>query len=113
MSFRQLDIYKDSKNICLPVAKLRLAPDAFTERYGITFVDERDDLDYLKAAVIASDSGRRFGLVYYPRAPEPRGVEVWVYEHSTELSAEMADFMTTFPMSSADYLWIHPHALSP
>jgi hypothetical protein len=113
MSFRQLDIYKDSKNICLPIAMLRLAPDVITERYGITFVDDCDDLDCFKGAVIAAESGRRFGLVYYKRAPEPRGTEIWAYEHSTDLTAELADFAAALPVPPEDYLWIRADAQSP
>ena len=109
MAFRQLDIYTDSKNICLPIALLRLSPDALAERFGISFVDECDDLDRYKGALIESDSGRRFGLVCYLHAPV-HGVAVWANEHSKDLVAELADFKSALPIDPTDYLSVHPDA---
>lgn len=108
MPFRQLDILAGSRHICRPIALLRLTPHAITERFGIAFEDGRDDLDELQAALIESDSGRKFGLVYYLGAPEPRGTAVWANELCTDLSAEFASFAATLPIPLDDFVWVHP-----
>ena len=109
MSFCQLDIYKDSKNICLEIAGLRLLPDEITRRFGITFVDEdlSDGLGPMQGAVIRTDSERRFGLVHYLKAPV-KGTGVWTYEHSQDLAEDLRDFLECFGITKDEIIYVHP-----
>jgi hypothetical protein len=109
MSFRQLDVYKDSKNICLEIAGLRLLPDEITRRFGIAFVDEDalDGLGPMRGAVIQTDSGRRFGLVHYLQAPV-KGTALWTYKHSLDLAGDLHDFLQSLGIRKDEIMYVHP-----
>jgi hypothetical protein len=109
MGFRQLNLYKDSRHICEPIAGLLMLPPEFTKRFSVEFfdLDDKDGLGPFKAALVETDSGRRFGLVHYILHPEPKGIAVWTDERSADFGADLRDFMQTFGFTRADFFGVY------
>src|SRR4026207_448745 len=98
-AYRQVELNDaNSRSISLPVAGLRILPDEFERRFGITFVDKdlEDGLGPVKATLVETASKKRFGLVHYIKHPEPRGISVWTHDRSLDPKADLQDFMKAF-----------------
>ena len=114
MSFRQITITAEySWGICKPIAGLRMLPDEFTRRFGVSFIDTdfENGLGDVKAALVETSSGRRFGLIHYVYHPEPRGIAVWAHERSPDPVADVRDFIEAFGLARSDLLGVYgdPH----
>lgn len=105
--FRQLARDEVQCGLAKPIAVLRLEPAELSQRYGLTFEPDRDDLDSLLVAGIESPTGRQFGFARYEHAPSP-GTELLVHEQSPDFKAELLEALGMLRLHARDLTWIHP-----
>src|SRR4051794_39535379 len=103
MGFRQIDLFRESDRINKPIAGLAMLPPEFTAKFAVQFFDhdENDGLGVMKAALVQTDSGRKFGLVHYIHHPEPKGISIWTHEDTKDPVADLHDFMKEFGLKKA------------
>jgi hypothetical protein len=84
------------------VGLLALEPNDFTDRFGVQFVDDYDNLDFYKEAMIRLPSGRLVSLVRYLRSPSP----------GTEIKASADDDAAAARAELLDALRLRPDVLT-
>ena len=92
-------------------AMLRTTPDDLEARHGIAWLRGSDQRDWDRRAGLVLPSGQRVILQWYKRAPEPRGVVLYV-ERSDNLSAVRAETLAVLGLTQRDVLWI-PESAAP
>ena len=92
-------------------AKLRVTPEELEARCGITFEPGHDQLDFDRRAGLVLPSGQRVVLQWYERAPEPRGVAVYV-DRAEGVSTAVDQTLAVLGLTTAEVLWI-PDSAAP
>jgi hypothetical protein len=106
-AFRQIGREEVRRGLAKPIALLRLEPAEISARYGITFEQDRDDLDALLVAAIESPTGRQFGFTRHEHSPS-QGTVLHVHEQSPDLKAELLEALTLLRLRPKDLTWVHP-----
>ena len=84
---------------------LRATPDELEARHGISWLRGHDQLDRDRRAGVVLPSGQCVILQWHERAPEPRGVVVYV-DRSDDLSGVRAETLAALGLTPDDVLWI-------
>jgi hypothetical protein len=86
-----------------PIAVLRFEPEFLKRRYGLTFEESNDDLDFYELAAIELGDGQQVWLMRYRNAPGPGTV---VYADSTVDPAQTrAKLIEGLGLSLEDLNW--------
>jgi hypothetical protein len=86
-------------------AKLRVTPEELEARCGITFERGHDELDFDRRAGVVLPSGQRVVLQWYERAPEPRGVVVYV-DRAEAVATALDQTLAVLGLTTTEVLWI-------
>jgi hypothetical protein len=86
-------------------AMFRITPDELEARCGISWLRGNDQLDFDRRAGLVLPSGQHVILQWYERAPEPRGVVLYV-DRSDDLPGVRAQTLAVLGLANADVSWI-------
>ncbi len=88
----------------IPIAVIDLEPEELERRYGWVFVEDSDDLDYLRYAALALSTGEQILLSRHRGAPN-RGTEV--YADSDSAVGRIRDrFLAEMGLGLEDLNWM-------
>jgi len=90
-----------------PIAVLNMEPSEITSKLGIVFETTRDDLDYLKAALVKVESGNQYAFVRHLHAPNT-GTDILMNEKRSDIMAALDEVLHALELTSEDLKWIHP-----
>ena len=103
--FRQIHLGDMEMGLAKPLAAIDLPPERITELSGVQFELARDDLDYLKGALLETDSGKQFALRCYIRGPFPMRTELVGSENSKDSRADADRFLELLKIPEEAVLW--------
>lgn len=88
------------------IAVMTAEPDDLTERCGITFRDDHDNLDFTREAVLSIPAGH-FLLVRHRRAPHP-GTDVVPILATRGSTEAVAAVLHALNLGADALAWLHP-----
>jgi len=104
--FTQLKLSEAQRGLAMEGAYLRWTPEELTQRLGITFQIEQDDLGPMDAALIASD-GKQFGLMRLLQAPNPRYTALLINEKTLDVTGDVCDGLEALGIDSSEVIAFH------
>lgn len=90
-----------------PVALLDDQPRRLESILPIKFERTRDDLDDLDGALLLSDRGTYFVLIYHLHAPQ-KGVQIVINEKAENAEADLNEALRVMAPAAPRLLWRHP-----
>lgn len=106
-ALEQIPLKNCPHGLAHPVALLDIAPAALEQAFGLKFERERDDLDDFDGAIVRSERGLIFALVYHLHAPI-KGTQILINERSSTPREDLAKALRTLAPAKAPELWVHP-----
>jgi hypothetical protein len=88
------------------LVELPFEPEDLTARYGLSFEEGYDDLDWYRLAAIALPDGSQAWLVKY-RGEQEAGTTVYV-DAAADLGKAKDVLLQTFALAEEDLRWIAP-----
>jgi hypothetical protein len=106
MSFSQVEVQSWPSRDCRAIAVIRPEPADLGRKLGITFRDDRDDLDELKYAGLRLPGGDQILLVRHQHVPGP-GTEVYG-DVGADSALLLARFLAETGLSPDQVSWQAP-----
>lgn len=94
-----------------PLATLRFSPEELATRFGLTFEEDYDDLDWFDLAAIALPDRSQAWLMRHRGNPEP-GTTVYV-DASAHPARTKELVQQVLGLADEDFCWIAPAADAP
>ena len=88
------------------LVELRFDPDELAERYGLSFEESYDDLDWFKLAAVALPDGSQAWLTKYQGEQEP-GTTVYV-DAAADPAMAKEQLAQTLGLTEDDFRWVTP-----
>lgn len=88
------------------LVELRFDPGDLTARYGLTFLEEYDDLDWFLLAAIGLADGSQAWLIKY-RGEQETGTTVYV-DAAADFPTTLALLRRTLDLRDEDVTWVAP-----
>ena len=86
------------------LGEVRFDPNELSVRYGLTFEERLDDLDWFSLAAIALPGGSQAWFVKYRGEQEP-GTTIYV-DAAADVSEAMASLTRALGLADDDFLWV-------
>jgi hypothetical protein len=103
--FQQLHLGDMERGLAKELAVYALSPPEITELIGVKFEITQDNLDYCKAALLATADGQQFALRSYFRGPRPDVTELIGSERSLQPEADLKKFLNALELPKESVLW--------
>jgi len=103
--FKQLHLGDMEFGLAKELAVFSLSPQALSELRGIRFELTKDDLDYVYAALLATEDDQQFALRSYLRGPHSDKTELVGNECSMQPQADLKKFLAALQIPDEVILW--------
>lgn len=89
------------------IAGISSEPDALEARWGITFQQTHDLLDYIRVAILELPNERRISLIRHRGSPTP-GTEIHVWLEDIKSKEVLNEIMEALDLELGELLWAEP-----
>lgn len=104
--FHQIHLADMEHGLAKVFAVFALSPKEITQLTGIQFDTAREgDFDYVRAALLVTDSGQQFSLRCYFRGPLPNLTELVGSERSKDMQGDLKKFLEALEIPQEHLLW--------
>ena len=102
--FRQQPLAEMPRLDFMPIATMKLDPQQLTERFGISFEDDFDDLYYLKGALVLPSKDNFLYLLKYINI-ETVSTDILIPRHAIAPQIQLDDFLHALGLNQTDLSW--------
>lgn len=102
--FKQLSPKNWPQGLDLPAVTLAMEPDALSQRCGVSFFEDADDLDQYRAAIVQLLDGTCYALFRYARTPIP-GTSIWIDRRSANVAEQVRKLLSVIHLEDTAVAW--------